>query len=251
MDSLATFFSIGLLIPFFGWGIYVLRVQYRYHHELSMTTEFLSLGAVAVIIALEVLLLRSWMRDNDLQFIFSILGLFVSVAALYGPMMVSLFSHLFVEMVMPAHKDAISTPDFGPAEALERLGDYEGAVKECMIIARIFPKDPAAALRIADNLTKLERFDESTQWFERSLVHQEDPDRNLRATNRLVEIYTRRLDRVQEAQRVLMEYLERFPESERADNVRRRLEGLSPTQEAVRAASPRAENLAPPEDLRG
>ncbi len=55
----------------------------------------------------------------------------------------------------------------------------------------------------------------------------DDPDRALRITNRLAEIYTGKLDREDEARRVLCAFAEQYPEHERIDSVQKRIARLS------------------------
>lgn len=227
MSLIAFFLSTLLLLPYLGGGIYTLRVRYFHHEEFSLVTEAVTLVAVTSFLVLELSLLGTWMKDMQVQYIFMALGLFVSATALYGPMLVSLSSRVFVDLVLPTQRDDLPGPDFGPAEALERLGDHEGAVKECMIIARIYPKEPQAAFHIGDNLTKLNRYSEATDWFERGLAQTDDPERSLRIAFRLSEIYTRKLEDSEKARAVLSNYLEKYPEAERNRGVRARLERLT------------------------
>ncbi|NTV80676.1 MAG: hypothetical protein HGA24_04550, partial [Candidatus Aminicenantes bacterium] len=51
---------------------------------------------------------------------------------------------------MPGERSKTHEPQYAPAEALERDEDYDGALREYMVIARIFPKDPTALLRIVN-----------------------------------------------------------------------------------------------------
>ena len=142
-------------------------------------------------------------------------------------------SHILVDMVMPAGDTESFEPKYGPAEALERQGDYEGAIQEYYIIARIFPKDATTAIRIGDNFMKLGRTDEAAPWFERGLTMLNSSQKSLPITNRLCEIYLKHLDKPEEAPRLLAAYLEKYPDAEYADSVRERLKRLTEQQTAV------------------
>jgi tetratricopeptide (TPR) repeat protein len=218
-----SFLSAALLVPYFGWGIYVLRQRLRHDAELNHLLELATLGGLAVFYVLEISLLTEVMGHSYTIFFFSILGLVVSSAALYGPMLITLLSDVIVESVMPAGLTPAHEPKYGGAEALERQGDYQGAVKEYMIIARVFPKDPTAAIRIADNLVKLGRLDEAAEWFERGLVRIDTPQKSLMVTNRLYDLYHRHLGMPERARDLLVDYLDKYPQAEQAVYVRERL----------------------------
>jgi tetratricopeptide (TPR) repeat protein len=218
--------SVILLIPYFGWGLYVLRQRFRHDLELNHALEVATLAGLAVFYAIEIALLRSAMQGLPVLFFFALLGLVVSSAALYGPMLVSLISFVIVEAVMPIEHSPVNEPRYGPAEALERQGDYEGAIKEYMVIARVFPKDPTAALRVADNYMKLGQPEEAAPWFERALVRLDSPQKSLLVANRLSDVYTRHLDRPADGLRVLEEFVGRYPSAEQAEHVRQRIKGL-------------------------
>ncbi|MDX9972467.1 MAG: tetratricopeptide repeat protein [FCB group bacterium] len=218
-----SFLSVALLLPYFGWGIYVLRQRLRNDAELNHLLELATLGGLAVFYILEVSLLAEVMAESKILFFFSMLGLVVSSAALYGPMLITLLSDVIVESVMPAGLTPAHEPKYGGAEALERQGDYLGAVKEYMVIARVFPKDPTAAIRIADNLVKLGRLKEAAEWFERGLERIDTPQKSLMVTNRLYDLYQRHLGQPERARDLLEEYLDRYPNAEQAVYVRERL----------------------------
>lgn len=230
--------SVMFLIPYFGWGIYVLRQRVRHDIELNHILEIATMVGLVVFYAVEIALFRSAMVNMPVLFFFSALGLVVSTAALYGPMAVSLLSYVIVEAVMPGGEKQVLEPKYGPAEALERQGDYEGAVKEYMVIARVFPKDPTAALRIADNLMKLSQPEEAAPWFARALARLQSPQKGLLVANRLFDVYYRHLDRPADGIKVLETYLAKFPDAEQAETVRQRLKALQEPEELPRSATP-------------
>jgi len=219
-----------LLIPYFAWGIYTLRLRYRFYEDITPRVEAITLLAVTLFFAAESFFLHRYLSDSRLLYIFSLLGLFVSGTALYGPMLVSLLSQLVVDSVLPAERSKTREPSFAPAEALERMGDLEGALREYLVVARIFPREPAALLRIADLNVTLSRPEEAVRWFERALPHIESAEKSLQITNRVSAIYARELNRPDDAIRLLQTYLEEFPDSEFADSVRDRLHRLVETR---------------------
>lgn len=215
-----------MLIPYLVWGVYTLRLRFRHHEEIGTLLECSTLVSLLVFYICEIALLRFWLNKTPVICVFAILGLAVSGAALYGPMIVSQLSQLVVNMLMPAARSETHEPQYGPAEALERQGDFEAAINEYMVIERIFPKETTPALRIAGNLMKLGRAEEAAPWFERSLQSQESPEKSLQITNRLCDIYCRQLDREDDAVMVLEQYLEKFPDAEYSESVQKRLARL-------------------------
>ncbi len=215
-----------LLIPYFAWGIYTLRVRYRYHEDLSIVTEAITLLAVAVFYAVETVLLHTSMKHSGPYFVFAVLGLTASGTALYGSTAISLASQLLVDVVAPAERSKTREPRYGPAEALEREGDYEGALREYMVLARIFPKEPQILMRIGDLYMTLSRCEEAAPWFERALDRLTVPEKSLQITNRLCEIYSRHLDRPQDSIRLLEAYIAKFPNEEYVESVTARLSRL-------------------------
>lgn len=214
------------LVPYFAWGIYTLRLRYRYHEEMRPAIEVSTLFVVALFLAIELVLLRVYVSEMPVFYIFAILGLFVSSSALYGPMVISLVSQLMVDAIMPGDRSKTREPQFGPAEALERMGDYEGALREYLVIARIFPKESAVFVRIGDMHAKLSHPEDAVQWFERALKSMSSPEKSLQIVNRTFSIYRRDLGKPGEGARVLEEFLARFPSGECADSVRERLSNI-------------------------
>lgn len=214
-------------IPYFAWGFYVLRRRYRYHEDMPLRVEALTVTALLLFLALETRLLHRFMDDSPGYFFFAVLGLLVSGAALYGSMAISLTSQLIVEMVMPSERSKTFEPSYAPAEALERQEDWEGALQEYLVIARMFPREPTVLLRIAEAHLRLGRATDAAAWFERALNHIDTPERSLHVANRLCELYNRQLERPNEAIRVLETYLQRYPDAEHAESVRERVKRYS------------------------
>ncbi len=223
------------MVPFFGWGLYTLNIRYRKHEEFQAKAEIITLAGVVVTLLFCFWLLHASFPDDQLTYIFSDLGLVVAATALYGHMLVSLISQVFVDFFVPPHRDD-HAPQLNHAEGLARVGDYEGALAEVYVNARIFPKDPTVAARAGDYLAELHRFDEAAQWFDRALDYSDNSESALAFTNRLAEICSHRLDDSARAEVALKRYLDRFPEAPRRDSVLRRIEGMREPVAAAKAA---------------
>lgn len=233
------------LVPYFGWGLYSLRLHFRYHEEFRPAVAAFTLGGVLFFYLIETSLLRVYLAKQPAFFIFALLGLFVSGAALYGNMVVSLISQLLVDAVAPGERSHTREPHYGPAEALERLGDYEGALEEFLVIARIFPREPKPVVKIAEMQIHLHEPEKAAKWFERAVRMIHSPEESLQVTNRACELYLRQLDAPMEAIRLLEDYLDRFPKSEFEGRVEDRIHRIEEQmaapkdekREAVSAAS--------------
>ena len=246
MQTLSLILSVGLMIPFLAWGIYTLRVRFQFHEDFAPRVEAMTLVFIAVFLTVEFVLLRTWMTNSPVLYLFSIMGLIVSSTALYGAMLVSLASRLLVDLVSQAEPTDSDTPHYGPAESLELTGDHEGALQEYLVIARIYPKDASATLRIASSLTKLSRYSEATEFFEKALNLLRDEERALRITNRLSDIYHRQLNRSDDAVRVLENYQVKYPDSSRLEAVQKRLTRIRDAGPTLMATTPEG---VPPKDL--
>lgn len=241
--------SLALMVPFFGWGVYTLRIRYQYHEELHRAAEWITIGGVAAFFATEMSLLGSWMYDySPGMFAGTGLALTVSTAALYGHIMVSLASSVFVDAVMPNMDPDSQHPQFGPAESLERVGDYDGALQEYLVTARIFPKDAETFVRIASCLVKLERYEEAANAFARGFTLTKAEEDALSIANRLHVLYKERLNRPAEAKRILEQFLDRYPLSPRSDSVIRRIRDKG-TAAPVVQVNRRTEVRAPSAEL--
>ena len=215
--------SWAVLVPYFAWGLYTLRRHYAYREELPPYLEALTLLAVAMFYALESFLLRSSMSSTPAYNFFAILGLVVSGAALYGPMAISLVSQVLVDLILPGERSKTMEPRYEPAEALEREQDFEGALREYLVIARVFPREPNTFLRIAEVHLRLDQAEDAAAWFERALKLLDSAERSLQITNRACEIYQRTLGRPDEVGRLLEAYLAQYPDAEFSGSVRDRL----------------------------
>ena len=227
MQVLLFILTVALFIPFVGWGIYTLRLRYRNRVELPLALEAITIVGLVAFYAFELALLRATTPPTSVYFTLALLGLFMSGAALYGPMVISLASQALVDQVMPAERSKTSEPSYVAATARERVGDYEGAIHEYKVVAKMFPRDPVAMIRIADNLMKLAEPELAAPWFECGLRCLESPEKILSVTNRLVEVYVRDLGRPERAVRILEDYLACFPDTRYAMSVRQRLEKLT------------------------
>ena len=212
-----------LLIPYLICGVWLLHLRFRARVDIGRRYEALAAAALLLFFAFEVGTLKAWLSPRPGQLILAVISLFSSAAALYGHIAISLASRLVVDIVMLGPLDHSSEPQYGAAEGFEQQGDYQAAANEYKALARMFPKESKATLRVADNLMKVRQFEEAAEWFERGLALLSTPEQSLPITNRLYEIYHRALDRPDEARAVLSTYLERFPTSEYAGSVRKRM----------------------------
>lgn len=215
-----------MLIPYLCWGVYLLKVRFQYQAEISVAVEVLTFLGLIIFLIIEFAFLNMWLSDSPLIFILAMLGLLSSLLALYGPMLMSLGSHILVDAVMPSGVPVSHTPKYGAAEGFEQKGDYEAATREYMAIARMFPKESKASLRAGDNLMKLDRPEEAVLWLKRGLNCLSEAEESLRVVNRIAEIYLHRLNEPDEAIDIFQSYLERFPDAEYAESVKRRLARL-------------------------
>lgn len=221
-----------MLIPYLLGGIYLLRARTREDVEVSPLFEGLALVLVILFFMYEFSVIEDWLGNNKLKMLAASLGLLGSGIALYGPTAVSLASYLFTEMLMPRGYWAEHEPRYGAAEGMETLGDFEGAANEYIVLARMFPHEPRPALGAADNLMKLDRHEEAAKWFVKGLALLQSPGDALPVTNRLYDLYNRHLSDPAKAREVLTAYAEKYPGSEFADSVQKRVERHDANTEA-------------------
>lgn len=210
--------SFVTLILFFVFGIWSIHRRFGKHEEWSMRHQLLVLAVVAAFYLLEVTTLRFMLRESIVQFIFALLGLLVAGLALYGHIIVSVISRLMVEFLIPDNPNAATTPRLGPAEALERQEDWEGALHEYYILARIYPNNPMISVRAANNLVRLNRNEEAVAWFERAIKHTHKAEDNLALVRRLCDTLET-LNQPEQINEVLRLFSERFADHETAEYV--------------------------------
>jgi tetratricopeptide (TPR) repeat protein len=216
-----------LLIPYLLWGIYLLRQRLAHDVDLDRTVETFTIVFLLIFFIFEFTLIKIWLEKEILSLVFATLGLAISGFALYGPLVMSFGSHLLIDILMPTGRYNPAEPRYGAAEGFELRGDFEGAAREFINIARKFPKETRAALRAADNLMLIGRPEVAAPWFEAALETIKDPEEALKTVNRLSDIYNQELQQPDEAREVLEEYLERFPMAEYAESVRRRIAAMA------------------------
>jgi tetratricopeptide (TPR) repeat protein len=228
MAVVAFAMSVALMLPFFFWGVHLLRERYLLHRDIPMRVEVYSLLGVVAFQTVQLMLIRIWMGEITAFYAFTMLAIAAASTALYGPTLVSVVSQEIVNLMHPPHDARTEEPNFSMAEGLEQRCDYEGALREYMVMARVFPKDSETAFRVGHVLIELERFEEAAASFERGL-HQAagaDPERALLATNRLSDLYRERLGRMDDAAMTLQAYLDRYGDTAKAELVARKLDRL-------------------------
>jgi hypothetical protein len=215
-----------LLTVYFGWGVYSLRKRYGRHEEVSLTTECLTLLGLVFFLMFQLSLLRTLMPHYMVHCIFAMLGLTVSSAALYAPTAISLASRIVVDVMVHSEDSRVDEPRFGPALALERQGDYESALQEYLVLARIYPTNANVHTHIAEVQLALSRPEEAVVWYERALKHLDTPKQNSLIVNRLCELYEHTLGDIDLAQEVLRTFVKRFPDAANVSTMQRRLEHI-------------------------
>lgn len=212
MQSVLAALTELLLIPYVGWGVYNLRRRFRFHDELHPLVEAVSLALVSIYLAIQVQVLEYWFEAAPAYVMFAVLGLFVSAAALYGHMAISLVSWIIVDFMMPGYRGNPDHPRMGPEEALERQRDYEGAIEGYLVLARIYPRNIEIPMRVANNLLRLGRGHEAPTWLERALACCSGGDEATPVVTRLCEVYERYLNDPERARATLEAFLERYPD---------------------------------------
>jgi len=220
-----------LLLCFFGWGVYTLNRRLRYRDEFSLRMEVATLSAVLLFYVFEIEQLRILLRGSVLMQIFGVVALFVSGMALYGHMLISFGTRLLVEAVSQGEDFAPDQPRFGPAEILERQNDFEGALQQYLVLARIFPSNAAVFLRIAQCHLRLGKPSESAPWFQRSLRCSQGEQERLTALNQFCEVLENTLGQRETARKLLIEHIEQFPDCPALAALERRIERLGAEKE--------------------
>ncbi|MCA1901266.1 MAG: hypothetical protein LDL53_03440 [Candidatus Hydrogenedens sp.] len=163
--------SVLLLGFLFFWGLYMLYQKWARKVEVPLWIDLISLIIMFVILGIEILQFRDWMKEYTLLYILSSLGLFVSATALYAQSFISLVTTIFLSIIQPGEESSPDIPRFGPAEILEHEKDYEGALNEYLVLARIYPYHPSVHIRIANMYLKLNQPRESMDWLKKSLKY--------------------------------------------------------------------------------
>jgi tetratricopeptide (TPR) repeat protein len=212
-----------LIVPFLCVGLYALYTRLWKNEEFSLYTELGLTLFVIVFLVVEIGIIRTYVERLTPYYIFTLLGLFTATAALYGPIFVSLLAKLIVGAFwMSEHRD-LHEPRFGPAEALERIGDYEGALREYLVLARMFPNHPQVYARMADAYIHLGQPDVAAQWLERAIARAQQAETARSWIFRLCDLYENTLQAHEAASMCVQQFIARFPNHSIADQLRERL----------------------------
>lgn len=233
------------MLLFVIFGTWTLHKRFQKHEEWSLRNQSFVLLGVALFYLLEIPTLRFMMHESIVQFIFTLLGLLVAGLALYGHIAVSLISRLMVEFLIPDNPAAAATPRLGPAEALERQGDWGGALHEYYILARIYPNNAMISVRAANNLLRLDRHEEAISWFERAIKYTNKAEDNLALVRRLCDTLET-LNQPDKARAALREFTERFTSHETAKQIADQLEYTDKKENKMQV--PLSDMLVPLED---
>ena len=216
--------GIALLVPFFGWAIYLLRRRFQYYEENSLALEVITAGALGIFLWIEVTILRYSLDGQMLLYLAAILGLSVSTFALYAHVLISLASRIVVDMVSPRGDSAAYQPRFGPVDALEREEDYEGALQEYMVLARIYPRNFEVLSRTGRVQEILDQPEEAATWYLRARKRASRADEALVAVNHLCALYDGKLGQPELADQQLALFIQDYPGSPDREIVVERLE---------------------------
>ena len=215
-----------LLVPFFGWGVYTVYLRFHKRAESTLIGDGVTTLVLIVYIAFQVHYLGAWGRAYPLEYIFSILGLLVSSAALYGHVVLALVNHVFMDIISPQGGGDDTEPRWGAAEARERIGDYEGALAEYFKLTKKHPHHVLLHVRIAETLSALGRHAQAVPYFRMALDRADSPQRQLAIINRLCDLHTGPLNEPEKAGGCLNEFIEKNPRGPQSEAARRRLERL-------------------------
>ncbi len=216
--------GIVLLVPFFGWAIYLLRRRFQYYEENSLALEVITAGALGIFLWIEVTVLRDALDGQILLYLAAILGLSVSTFALYAHVLISLASRIVVDMVSPRGETAAYQPRFGPVDALEREEDYEGALQEYLVLARIYPRNFEVLSRTGRVQEILDQPEEAVIWYLRARKRATRAEEALMAVNHLCTLYDGKLGQPELADHQLALFLQDYPDSPDREIVVERLE---------------------------
>lgn len=220
--------SILLLSLLFFWGLFLLYQKWIKKYDYPLWLDLLSLIIMFVILGIELIQLKEWLRDYVLLYILSSLGLFVAATALYAQSFISLITTIFLSLIQPGEESAPNIPRFGPAEILEREKDFIGALNEYFVLARIYPHHSSVHLRIANVYLKMNHPQEAMTWLKKSLQY-------LKKEEDIYLIIVRYCDIAQEigdmdsASDMLDFYLTQYPESIHAKSIAERKKKMNAT----------------------
>ncbi len=187
-DDLAWLFAASVdLIFLFGVGCYFLVLRFHRREEIPPLKEAGALGLALALGAMEMRFLREALERFPVYYVFSAIGVLVALSALYGHLVVSLISRALVEWVTSGSTDGLDRPLYGAAEACLRRGDYEGAVREYLVLARLHPADPAVFQRFGEALHLLGDRKRAMRAFLRAARLEKDPERAMLALRRAID----------------------------------------------------------------
>lgn len=216
--------GILLLFPFFGWAIFLLRRRFQFHEENSLALEVMTAATLGLFLWIEIFILRISFGSQMLLYLAALLGLLVSACALYAHVLISLASRILVDMASPRGENAAYQPRFGPVDALERNEDYEGALQEYLVLARIYPRNYEVLSRTARVEAILGHHEEAVTWYLRARKRATRSDEALAVVNQLCLLYDTHLEQPGEADRALVQFMQDYPDSPDREIVVERLE---------------------------
>ncbi|HOQ90589.1 MAG TPA: hypothetical protein PLX03_10670, partial [Candidatus Hydrogenedentes bacterium] len=126
--------------------------RFQRREEIPPMHEVAALGCALILGGLEMRFLREALERFPVYYVFSAIGVLITLSALYGHLVASLISRLLLEWITTGTESDIDRPLFGAGEACMRRGDYANAAREFTVLARLHPRDPAVFLRLGEAL---------------------------------------------------------------------------------------------------
>lgn len=228
--------SVILLFFLFIWGIYSVYLKVSQPYRYPRWMDVFSLVLMCSVLGLELIQLREWLRNYPLYYIFSFLGLFIAVTALYSHNIVSIVTSIALSLTYPGEENAPDVPRFGPAEILEKKKDYEGALKEYMVLARIYPYHSAVYIRIANILDKMGRTEEGIEWLKRSFKYLSKDIEMYSVVARYCDL-AEKLGLEKDALDIIDMLLAKYPTSDFVENLQKRRKKILERKEKTKSLS--------------
>lgn len=212
-------FALVNIALFLAVGVWLLHRRFALLEELTPRAQAVVVCWAALTCGVELIVLRGTLQRAPVLYIFTAIGFFVAAFALYGHIGVSLLSKLLVDVVWNPGDDGVEHPRTGSAEALERTGDSEGAAREYLALARIYPRDPGLWIRAGDNFARLERRHDAAACFERAMMLVHSPEDALLVFRRCTDVLRTEEDGETRCAALAGAFIQRFTGSHEADSV--------------------------------
>lgn len=212
-------FALANIAVFLVVGVWLLHRRFALLEELSPRAQVVVVCWAALTCGIELIVLRGTLQRTPVLYIFTAIGFFVAAFALYGHVGVSLLSKLLVDTVFHPGDDGVERPRTGSAEALERLGNHEAAVREYLALARIYPGDPELWISAGGNFVQLGQPHEAVACFEKAIALLQSPGEAQLVFWRCAALLQRETNGPAKCAALADEFVRRFAGSREADTV--------------------------------